>query len=157
MGSHEPRDVSDEDESEADELTYTMTLLVAVRAGDGDLGGLVLLLLAGLGQVADLVAVAALHLETVHYKACLCKTSEVVFWSLRPALGELGTTRLWSPLEGHDVLQLLLALEVHDRVHVGDRLLLGYQVRVHAGLTERSLEFLEGDIWIGLGVGVDGL
>jgi len=108
-------------------------------------------------EEAPTIAVRALWYHPVHRQTSLRKASCVVLWTLWPAFGELGTTWLGRELDADNVLLILLALEVDDRVSVGDFLLLGNKMCVHLGITENLLELFERDFREGLSVREDGL
>ena len=143
-------------------VASTMTLTLAVCTSD-DHGAsrscalLLLWLFAVLALVTELLASPTLRNVAVHGDAGLNQTLHILLWSRWPAFGELGTLWLGRELEGHDVLEILDALEVDDGVACGDLLLLGDEVDVHSAVTEGFLELLECEIWEGLGVSVDAL
>lgn len=134
-----------------------MSLLIAVRAGDGDLSRLVLILFAVVADVAVFVAVGALRDEGVDGKSSLCEALNVLLWAAWPAFGELGPLWLVGPLEGDHVLLVNLSLEVDDGVRFRGHLLLGDEVDVHLRGAEDGLELLDGQIRVHASVAEDGL
>lgn len=105
----------------------------------------------------NLVAVATLLHHAVHHEASLRQTGEVLLRGRRPAFSELGTTRLGAELYADDEALVNLSLEIDDGVRVGDLLLLGDEMRVHAVTAEGILQDVEGQFRIGGSVGDDGL
>jgi len=61
------------------------------------------------------------------------------------------------PLNADDVLLAWLALEIDDRVSDGDGLIFGDDVRVETSVAEATLEVVEREFGVRLGVGEDAL
>ena len=138
-------------------IASAVSLLVAVRAGDGDLSRLVLVLFAVGADVAVFVAIAALWNKGVDGEPSFCEALNVLLWAAWPAFGELGPLWLVGPLEGDHVLLVNLSLEVDDGVRLRDHLLLGDEVDVHLRGAEDGLELLNGQLGIDASVAEDGL
>lgn len=129
----------------------------AVEALDLHLLTLNTLVWAALGDVTELVTVAALRDATVHDIPSISKTSHVVLGRGWPARGELWAGGLVASLEGDDIGAVPLALKVADGLCVGNRLFLGDEVKVEAGSTQLPFHVDKGQVRHGASVAVERL
>jgi hypothetical protein len=106
-------------------IASTMAGLVADVAGDNNTTSwLDLLFPAVLANMPHLAAVAALGHETIHGKAAVLETLEVLFLGIWPAFGKLLTSRLVAELEGENILLVDGAVEANDGHGIRDLTLL---------------------------------
>jgi hypothetical protein len=130
-----------------------MTSLIAVEASDGGtIHDLTLLLRAGLGNVAHLIAVVALGDATGNRLAAVLQALKVLLSRLRPTNVLLGATRVRIEPKGNGELLVKVALEIHVGVGRGKLALQTNEVQWDVHVAESLLELRVSGLRAGLDV-----
>lgn len=139
-------------------ITHTMTGLVAVEASDrGTIKNLALLLRAGLGNVAHLIAVVALWDATGNRLATVLQALDVLLLGLGPTDSLLGASGVRIEPKRNGELLVQVSLQVHVGVGRGKLTLQANEVQWDVHVTESLLELGVGGLRAGLDILEEGL
>lgn len=135
-----------------------MTGLVAVEASDrGTIKNLALLLRAGLGNVAHLIAVVALWDATGNRLATVLQALDVLLLGLGPTDSLLGASGVRIEPKRNGELLVQVSLQVHVGVGRGKLTLQANEVQWDVHVTESLLELGVGGLRAGLDILEEGL
>lgn len=139
-------------------ITHAMTSLVAVEASDrGTIKNLTLLLRAGLGNVAHLVAVVALWDATGNRLTTIRQALNVLLLGLGPTDILLGASRVRIEPKRNGELLVQVSLEVHVGVGRGKLTLQANEVQWDVHVAESLLELRVGGLRASLDILEEGL
>lgn len=139
-------------------ITHTMTGLVAVEASDrGTIKNLALLLRAGLGDVAHLVAVVALWDAAGNRLTTVLQALNVLLLGLGPTDSLLGASGVRIEPKRNGELLVQVSLQVHVGVGRGKLTLQANEVQWDVHVAESLLELRVGGLRAGLDILEEGL